>query len=270
MNKAGQLITLCFGASILAGCTANVISEESKGSWVEYENSANSSALPLSNSVKWHTQSKEYQLITQGIYKRAEHQLPEVALQNQPWVVVMDVDETVLDNSQYQVMIDHTNGHYSTESWASWIAAKKATLVPGAAKFMKKVYSLGGKVALVTNREKSLDADTWENISALIPVTFENTCLMGRTQADKDAIDENAIINDKDLRRQQLSTGNVDCFSTQAEQPSWQQAHTIVMQIGDNIEDVNKITQENADVDVLGDRLDKSIFILPNAMYGSW
>ncbi|MEO9944347.1 MAG: HAD family acid phosphatase [Paraglaciecola sp.] len=270
MNKAGQLITLCFGASIFVGCTANLVSEERKESWVEYENSAKLTALPLSNSVKWHTKSKEYQLITQGVYQRAEQQLPVVALQNEPWVVVMDVDETVLDNSQYQVMIDQTGGHYTSESWANWIAAKKATLVPGAAEFMKKVYSLGGKVALVTNREKSLDAYTWENISALIPATFENTCLLGRTQADKDAIDEHSIINDKDLRRQQLTSGNLDCFSTQAVLPSWQKAHTIVMQIGDNIEDVNKITQENADIKALGERLNKSIFILPNAMYGSW
>lgn len=270
MNKVVQLITLCFGASIFVGCTANLVAEESKESWVEYEDSASLTALPLSNSVKWHTKSKEYQLITQGVYQRAEQQLPVVALQNEPWVVVMDVDETVLDNSQYQVMVDQTDGHYTSESWASWIVAKKATLVPGAAEFMKKVYSLGGKVALVTNREKSLDAYTWENISALIPATLKNTCLLGRTQADKDAINETSIINDKDLRRQQITNGEVDCFSEQSEQTSWQSGHTIVMQIGDNIEDVNGITQENANLEALETRLYKDIFILPNAMYGSW
>ncbi|MEP0354275.1 MAG: HAD family acid phosphatase [Paraglaciecola sp.] len=270
MNKAGQLITLCFGVTILANCAGNIVPEENKNTWVESQTTADTTPLSLSNSVKWHTTSKEYQFITQGIYLHAEQQLPKVALENETWVVVMDVDETVLDNSQYQVMLDQTNSHYTSETWASWIAAKEATLVPGAANFMKKVYSLGGKVALVTNREKSLDAYTWENVLALIPVTFENTCLMGRTQADKDAINEHTIINDKDLRRQKLIDGTADCFSNHAELPSWQKAHTIVMQVGDNIEDVNKITQENADINALGDRLNKSIFILPNAMYGSW
>ncbi|MFT2089686.1 5'-nucleotidase, lipoprotein e(P4) family [Paraglaciecola sp. 2405UD69-4] len=256
MNKLISALTCYLGASLLVGCSTTTHTD--------------TATLSLSNSVKWQTQSKEYQLITRGVYQKAEQQLVNVASESGPWVVVMDVDETVLDNSAYQVMLDTTGGQYSSETWASWIESKQATLVPGAADFMKKVYAMGGKVALVTNREKKQDAATWENLSKFIPVTFENTCLMGRTQADKDAINETSIVNDKDLRRQQITSGEVDCFSEQGEQTSWHSGHTIVMQIGDNIEDVNGVTQENANVDALETRLYKDIFILPNAMYGSW
>jgi predicted secreted acid phosphatase len=143
-------------------------------------------------------------------------------------------------------------------------------LVPGAAEFMQQVYNMGGKVALITNREKSLDNATWQNLSKSIPVTFDNTCLTGRTQADKGAINHSDIINDKDLRRQQLTSGNVDCFSTQKKTNSWQSKHSIIMQIGDNIEDIDGITQEHANIDALSKRLNKDIFILLNPMYGSW
>lgn len=46
--------------------------------------------------------------------------------------------------------------------------------------------------------------------------------------------------------------------------------HTIIMQIGDNNEDVDGITQENSDIDALSKRWNNDIFILLNPMYGSW
>ena len=225
---------------------------------------------PLTNAVKWQTTSKEYQLITRGIYLQAQNRLSEMTLPNTSWVVVMDVDETILDNSAYQVNLDQTGTTFTPNSWDNWVKSQQATLVPGAAEFMQKVYKMGGKVALITNREKSLDDATWQNLSKLIPVTFENTCLTGRTQADKDAINPSNIINDKDLRRQQLTSGNMDCYSTQKKTTSWQSKHTIVMQIGDKIEDIDGITQEHADIDALSKRWNNDIFILLNPMYGSW
>jgi predicted secreted acid phosphatase len=46
--------------------------------------------------------------------------------------------------------------------------------------------------------------------------------------------------------------------------------HTIIMQIGDNDEEVDGITQENSDIDALSKRWNNDIFILLNPMYGSW
>ncbi|MFC7001729.1 hypothetical protein ACFQMB_09560 [Pseudobowmanella zhangzhouensis] len=42
------------------------------------------------------------------------------------------------------------------------------------------------------------------------------------------------------------------------------------MQVGDNIEDVEFITQEDADVDALLKRWGGDVIVLPNPMYGSW
>ncbi|XOV78101.1 MAG: hypothetical protein ACFHVJ_14280 [Aestuariibacter sp.] len=46
--------------------------------------------------------------------------------------------------------------------------------------------------------------------------------------------------------------------------------HRIAMQIGDNIEDVQGITQVSANVEAWLPSLGKDNFLLPNAVYGSW
>lgn len=229
-----------------------------------------STQAPLSNAVKWLTASKEYQLISKGIYQQAEIRLSEMTLPSVPWVVVMDVDETVLDNRGYQVTLDHSGASYSPQTWDYWVRSQQATLVPGSLAFIQKIFSMGGKVALITNREKIRDIDTWQNLSKFMSLTSENTCLVGRTQADKNAVNGGTIVNDKDLRRQQLVSGSIDCFSTQNDNLDWQSGHTILMHIGDNIEDIDGITQHQADTDALRSRWGKDVFILPNPMYGSW
>ena len=61
----------------------------------------------------------------------------------------------------------------------------------------EKVFDLGGKVGFVTNREKTDDNHTWNNLVAQgIPVTPENSCLMGRSQADVDSEHLPEFIND--------------------------------------------------------------------------
>jgi predicted secreted acid phosphatase len=92
---------------------------------------------------------------------------------------------------------------------------------------------------------------------------------MGRVQLDKDAVGQTRIVNDKDLRRQQLANGEAVCSIDDANR-GWQKPHAIIMQIGDNIEDFAGVTQESADVNALSTKTGTSLFILPNPMYGSW
>lgn len=226
----------------------------------------------LSNAVKWQTSSKEYQALTSGVYQQAVVALDSTPAPHSNWVVVMDVDETVLDNSPYQENIEALGQSFSPESWNAWVVSERADLVPGAKAFIQEVYERGGKIALITNREKSLDAHTWNNLVALgLPLSPENTCLIGRSPLDKAAIDDVKIINDKDLRRQQVQAGQANCLQlTGDDKGSWQQPHTIWLEVGDNIEDFTGVTQEHADIDALLPKLGTTLFLLPNPMYGSW
>ncbi|MBT8449301.1 MAG: endonuclease/exonuclease/phosphatase, partial [Gammaproteobacteria bacterium] len=222
----------------------------------------------LSPGLTWLQTSKEFELMTLGIYKRAEMSLDTLDLPENNWVVVMDVDETVLDNSNYEKLMIAKGTSYASDTWDMWVASEQATLVPGVKSFIDKVFAKGGKVAFITNREKVDDDHTWNNLTAVgISVTPENSCLMGRGDIDVKSVEKPEYINDKDLRRQQIRQGTADCYAVV---PSWQAEHTIVMQVGDNIKDIEGITQEGAVPSELLPRLDKDIILLLNPTYGSW
>ena len=227
--------------------------------------------LPLSNSVTWQTASKEYAFLTTAIYEQAEEALASMSLPDTPWAVVMDVDETVLDNSAYQVGLDQTGRSFTPATWADWVASEQASIVPGADDFIRSVFEMGGRVAFVTNRDRAQDNHTWSNMLATgLPVTTDNACLMGRSAADESSVDERTRVNDKDLRRQQVTDGSSSCFNPDGERHSDFPASAIVMQVGDNIEDFAGVTQESADVAALMADNDGQYVLLPNPMYGSW
>ncbi|QGX63525.1 5'-nucleotidase, lipoprotein e(P4) family [Alteromonas mediterranea] len=227
-------------------------------------------AHTLSNAVVYQTSSKEYPVLSSFVYNQAIAALP-TRFDNGD-VVVMDVDETVLDNSTYQKERESAGLGYSSKSWADWVKREEATLVPGVADFIDEVIQRNGKVALITNRNKQLDNHTWNNLLAHgLPLTVSNTCVVGRTAEDKEAVGQEGMVNDKDLRRMQLTQGKIACSNTSTDTAStWAAPHTIIMQIGDNIEDVGGVTQESANVETLMPRVGTEIFILPNPMYGSW
>ena len=192
---------------------------------------------------------------------------------SEPWVVFIDVDETLLDNSEYNRRRDILGKGFTLESWASWVKEESATAVPGAKNFVSSVLENGGQIALITNRDRELDQHTWNNLVQLgFPFSRTNTCILGRTQADKDAVGSKGVINDKDLRRNNVLNGDAEnCWSNFPEaKDNWNKELQLVMQVGDNIQDIAKITQDSANIEELLKRQGADILILPNAMYGSW
>ncbi len=84
-----------------------------------------------------------------------------------PAAVIMDLDETVLDNSRFQgqLALDRTN--YTEALWAEWVAKRDASAIPGAIEFIRKVRELGVKVVFITNRTKREEDDTRTNLAKL-------------------------------------------------------------------------------------------------------
>jgi 5'-nucleotidase (lipoprotein e(P4) family) len=239
---------------------------------IELESKPSSLLFDLSSAVKWQTQSKEYQYITRAIYQEASAKLLRQVKPTMPFVVVMDIDETILDNSPYQAMLDSSKQTYSTKTWNAWVQSEQAKLVPGSDKFIETVIAHGGKLALITNREKSLDGHTWANLlSVNLPISQENSCLIGRMAEDTQSIDGKYIVNDKDLRRQQIINGDADCYApTGKKLTQWQQPHKILMQVGDNIQDIQGVDQQTINIQELLKLFGDTVILLPNPMYGSW
>lgn len=193
----------------------------------------------MSGAVHWYRNSAEMRAIYEQTFALAAERLRAVSrdLPRGSWGVIMDVDETLLDNSGYVVEF----GRYTPETWDIWTARKAAPALPGARKFTDTVRGLGGKVVLVTNREQKACADTEMNLH--------------RAGIAHDRIVCMTDMRDKNPRFREIQSG---ANGTQPLQ--------VLMWVGDNIEDFPGLTQHEPDLREFGVRY----FVLPNPSYGSW
>jgi 5'-nucleotidase (lipoprotein e(P4) family) len=124
---------------------------------------------PMSNALHWFRNSLEYRTLASEAYARAESQLAELARRHRQtgFLVIMDADETLLDNSEYTKEYEACGLGFWQPTWCDWSRAQKARAVPGAAAFTKAVHRNGGYIAVVTNRLKEEDGWTQENLRKL-------------------------------------------------------------------------------------------------------
>ncbi len=159
------------------------------------------------NSVLWVQRSEEYAATTQGIYTQAGLMM-DAALKDQSWsaipgqkaknlppAIIMDVDETVLDNSPYAAWLIKSEKSWSIESWNKWIRASRAKAIPGVKEFVDGANIMGVKVFYVTNRDwedskgKPMESFTIKNLrkEGLLPqegVKDEDAVLLKGEQAN--------------------------------------------------------------------------------------
>jgi acid phosphatase len=84
-----------------------------------------------------------------------------------PPAIIVDVDETMLDNSQYQAWNISSGKPFSNETWKAFVDAKVSTAIPGAVAFVRYANARGIKVFYVTNRSADMEAATRENMQKL-------------------------------------------------------------------------------------------------------
>ena len=70
-----------------------------------------------------------------------------------PVAVIVDADETVIDNSAYEAFLIVQNFGYSSKTWNPWMQAAQATAMPGALEFLKYAQSRNVEIFYVTNRK---------------------------------------------------------------------------------------------------------------------
>jgi 5'-nucleotidase (lipoprotein e(P4) family) len=122
----------------------------------------------LTPALHWFRDSLEYCRLATSVYTAALRAAYRRAVRYGPkgWIVFMDADETVLDNSLYERERERCGEGFSQPTWDKWIKAGMAAAVPGAAAFTQTVHALGGLVAIVTNREEADDPITRANLKA--------------------------------------------------------------------------------------------------------
>ncbi len=132
------------------------------------------------NAVLWVRTSLEYRHVTTQAFRLASVMLDRAladsrwtaaleqtsGYENLPPAVLLDVDETVLDNSPAQVeAMKSPTGLFREEDWDRWVRKAEAKAIPGAAEFLKLAAAKGVEIFYVTNREARHEADTVRNLA---------------------------------------------------------------------------------------------------------
>lgn len=223
------------------------------------------------NAVAWVQTSVEYRAITTQTFRAAADHL-DVALKEKNWdalvpaergnaatglkpAVVMDVDETVLDNSPYQARLIRDGKEYDEISWDQWVAEKKAKPLPGVVDFAKAAAEKGVTILYISNRAVHLKEATLANLrEAGLPVADDSVFLGLGTVLE--GCEQNG--SEKNCRRRLAG-----------------QKYRVLMQFGDQIGDFVQVeanTREGRQTlfDDYDDWFGERWWMLPNPTYGSW
>ena len=155
------------------------------------------------HSVLWIQHSAEYKASAMQAYVSAQLMLDK-ALNDKNWTaateqeseyqalppaIILDVDETVLDNSPYETLLIKSGQSYSRDSWNAWCNQKSAGAVPGALEFCNYAHQKGVTVFYVTNRNDNLKEVTRENLKTVgFPLDPQNETVFTKTEtSDKNA-----------------------------------------------------------------------------------
>lgn len=223
------------------------------------------------NAVAWSQTAIEHDLIYLQTYRDAQSRLL-AAMADKQWdalpkddrvapakglkpAVVLDIDETVLDNSPYQARLVKSGGEYNEADWAAWCNEQRARALPGVVEFTQFAAQHGIAVIYISNRAKDLDQATLANLRKEgLPVSGPEAFLGLGTFVE----DCEQIGTEKGCRRQLIS-----------------HKYRILMQFGDQIGDFVTVLANNAEgrqkamkpyMDWIGTRW----FALPNPTYGAW
>ena len=123
----------------------------------------------LSNDVRWVTQSNEYQALCNQIYSIASEKLIDSIEndKNTNFAVILDLDETVLDNSQYQIELHEKNESFNMDSWSKWVLREEANLIPGAYDYIQLLRKNNIQIIFLSNRMNIRLSSTINNMKKL-------------------------------------------------------------------------------------------------------
>ena len=208
-------------------------------------------ALPRELGIKYIRDSEEYATLARQTYRLAGEAVTRAAGAAGPWTVVLDIDETALDNSAYQLDRAAYGLPFDPLSWNAWVERREASAVPGVVDFVRLVRGATGHVAWISNREVvSADATRANLRTAGLWNDDDRLCLQKTPE------------HTKGERRKEVVGGTGDC--------AWPATPMRVVvfvgdQLGDFPESAEQIPQTGTDA-----AFGRTCFLLPNSMYGAW
>lgn len=169
-----------------------------------------------------------------------------------PPAIIVDVDETVLDNSPFQAALLKHGRVFDPMMFEQWVETAQAKALPGAVEFLQAAHKRGVTIFYITNRKASMEAATRDNLARVgLPLDDNIDTLMMRQERPE-------WIWDKRSRRAVVT-----------------HAYRVLMLIGDDFNDFVAASRTSLQArrrmsaehrDWWGERW----IILPNPGYGSW
>ena len=217
------------------------------------------------NATLWLQQSAEYRAVAMGTYAAATRAL-DAALADPSWTaaleddaaaqppaVILDLDETAIDNSPFQTRVIREGKTFDPKSWEKWTEEGAAPAIPGALEFLRYARSRGVTPFYITNRDAPAEA----------PGTLANLQRLGYPLVDNGA---NLMLrggrpewkSDKATRRAHVAAN-----------------YRVLLLLGDDLNDFANAREKSAAereaiIASNASRWGTQWFMLPNPMYGSW
>ncbi len=217
--------------------------------------------LWVQNAVEWRAHARQAfncaddvlgRLVADKNWTAALEQAADPERSKKHPAIVIDIDETVLDNSPFQARLILDKETYSSKNWKAWVDQADASPVPGARAFLAHATRLGIEIFYVTNRTADLEAVTRKNLALYgfpLNKNIDTVLMKGEKPQWK---------SDKGSRRQLIA-----------------KTHRIVMLIGDDFADFSSAARVDSQARLAsetssGPLWGRGWFILPNPCYGTW
>lgn len=206
----------------------------------------------LTGAVNWYERSAEMKACYYQAYNFArmllDKNIVRTVNRGKKNAVVVDIDETLLNNTPFEIKCMETGKGYSSDTWTEWTKLARAAALPGALEFLNYAKSKNVETFYISNRrENEMDA------------TIKNLDSLGFPYVDKDHMLFRTEESSKKNRRAKVT-----------------ETHEIILLIGDNLADLSEIFEDRSVnfgkdiVDQNKNNFGEKYIILPNPMYGDW
>ena len=202
----------------------------------------------------WMRTSAEYRALAYQGYNVAMNAVKmavtDPSHQRKPLAIVLDADETVVDNTKLMgESIVNGNGRFDAPWWRQAVHQGKSQAMPGAVEFLNEVHKQGVEIFYVSNRYAPVNLD----------VTIQNFKELGFPSVDKDHV----LLFEKDSDKQPR-------FDMIAKK------YYVVVYMGDNAGDFpigtkgKTLAERNSIIDAHKEDFGTTFVVFPNPAYGSW
>jgi len=209
----------------------------------------------LEGAVLWQQTSGERRALSYQAFALARMMLDrDLRMNHRNWrqrAIIVDLDETILDNSRNEARIVKEGVPFTPDSFTAWVNRAECDAVPGAVGFLRYANSRRVRIFYVSNRKQIEREGTARNLKKLGFPNVNDETLLLRPESGE-------MI--KEPRRVAVSA-----------------RYRIVLLMGDDLNDFAAVFENSKTIDSRNESVEQNkaqfgtrFIVLPNPMYGNW